>query len=457
MEVKVYVEGIQRIVCGVTDKTTCEEIVIALAQATGRTGRYTLREKVKEYERNVTPGERLLESLTKYGQQAREVQLTLQHLGPSLGEGTNEPLAPLRRGEAEGRTRRGVGGAGLHRQSLPLLSCLRLHPEPLPEELKKPKRKSLTLMEEAWGWLENLGRVGRQQLGRDKGKCKDDDKGDGRSDSAGARPGKIAPASGALQGRDKKEKHKSREDQTRISRLGKCGKETLEYEVVGRNVGAEQSDGSFEAVRGEEAELRRIIIQQQACLRELELKIDSSDEQSRLLELQQAERWSAERIPLLSEEEEEQLEFWLNELKAEGDYEKDLQTEFLQLKEKVAECKNKLEEYKAKLLHADGTSSSVQTVQSEEVESTSGSAMEEKTVADSPGGGSKERAAITTVDSKLPCVLESANQIESQPSGPSELREWWSRWAQAQKPTQGSTPKTVHRSELTIHLGSTRV
>uniref|UniRef100_A0AAY5EF78 Ras association domain-containing protein n=1 Tax=Electrophorus electricus TaxID=8005 RepID=A0AAY5EF78_ELEEL len=392
MEVKVYVEGIQRIVCGVTDKTTCEEIVIALAQATGRTGRYTLREKVKEYERNVTPGERLLESLTKYGQQAREVQLTLQHLGPSLGEGTNEPLAPLRR------------GAGLHRQSLPLLSCLRLHPEPLPEELKKPKRKSLTLMEEAWGWLENLGRVGRQ-----------------------------------------------------ISRLGKCGKETLEYEVVGRNVGAEQSDGSFEAVRGEEAELRRIIIQQQACLRELELKIDSSDEQSRLLELQQAERWSAERIPLLSEEEEEQLEFWLNELKAEGDYEKDLQTEFLQLKEKVAECKNKLEEYKAKLLHADGTSSSVQTVQSEEVESTSGSAMEEKTVADSPGGGSKERAAITTVDSKLPCVLESANQIESQPSGPSELREWWSRWAQAQKPTQGSTPKTVHRSELTIHLGSTRV
>lgn len=36
MEVKVYVEGVQRIVCGVTDKTTCQEVVIALAQALGK-------------------------------------------------------------------------------------------------------------------------------------------------------------------------------------------------------------------------------------------------------------------------------------------------------------------------------------------------------------------------------------------------------------------------------------
>lgn len=30
-----YVEGVQRIVCGVTEKTTCQEVVIALAQALG--------------------------------------------------------------------------------------------------------------------------------------------------------------------------------------------------------------------------------------------------------------------------------------------------------------------------------------------------------------------------------------------------------------------------------------
>uniref|UniRef100_A0A671K7R3 Ras association domain-containing protein 8-like n=1 Tax=Sinocyclocheilus anshuiensis TaxID=1608454 RepID=A0A671K7R3_9TELE len=96
MEVKVYVEGVHRIVCGVTEKTTCQEVVIALAQALGRTGRYTLREKFKEYERNVTPDERLLEALEKYGEQAKEVQLTLKHIGPSLGEETNQPKAQMR-------------------------------------------------------------------------------------------------------------------------------------------------------------------------------------------------------------------------------------------------------------------------------------------------------------------------------------------------------------------------
>lgn len=36
MEIKVSVDGVQRIVCGVTDTTTCQEIVIALAQALGK-------------------------------------------------------------------------------------------------------------------------------------------------------------------------------------------------------------------------------------------------------------------------------------------------------------------------------------------------------------------------------------------------------------------------------------
>uniref|UniRef100_A0A671L7Y3 Ras association domain family member 11 n=1 Tax=Sinocyclocheilus anshuiensis TaxID=1608454 RepID=A0A671L7Y3_9TELE len=130
MEVKVYVEGVQRIVCGVTDKTTCQEVVIALARALGRTGRYTLREKFKEYERNVTPDERLLESLEKYGEQAKEVQLTLKHISPSLGEETNQ----------------GSGAIALHRQSLPPLSHLCIHSEPPPEEPKRPKRKSLTIL-----------------------------------------------------------------------------------------------------------------------------------------------------------------------------------------------------------------------------------------------------------------------------------------------------------------------
>lgn len=35
MEVKVSVEGVPRVVCGVTEKTTCQEVVIALAQSLG--------------------------------------------------------------------------------------------------------------------------------------------------------------------------------------------------------------------------------------------------------------------------------------------------------------------------------------------------------------------------------------------------------------------------------------
>lgn len=36
MEIKVSVDGLQRIVCGVTEMTTCQEVVIAVAQALGK-------------------------------------------------------------------------------------------------------------------------------------------------------------------------------------------------------------------------------------------------------------------------------------------------------------------------------------------------------------------------------------------------------------------------------------
>uniref|UniRef100_A0A3P8YFG8 Ras association domain-containing protein n=1 Tax=Esox lucius TaxID=8010 RepID=A0A3P8YFG8_ESOLU len=90
MEVKVSVEGVLHVVSRVTEKTTCQEVVIALAQSLGRPGRYTLKEKFKDFDRNVTPNERILESLEKYGEHAREVQLTLSHNGPPLGEGPSK-------------------------------------------------------------------------------------------------------------------------------------------------------------------------------------------------------------------------------------------------------------------------------------------------------------------------------------------------------------------------------
>lgn len=81
MELKVWVDGIKRVVCGVTDNTTCQDIVIALAQAMGRTGRFTLIEKWRENERPLAPTECPLLVLQKWGEFASEVKLVLYESG----------------------------------------------------------------------------------------------------------------------------------------------------------------------------------------------------------------------------------------------------------------------------------------------------------------------------------------------------------------------------------------
>lgn len=58
MELKVWVEGIQRIVCGVTETTTtCQDVVFALAHAIGKVGRFTLIERWRNNERLLAPNE----------------------------------------------------------------------------------------------------------------------------------------------------------------------------------------------------------------------------------------------------------------------------------------------------------------------------------------------------------------------------------------------------------------
>ncbi|XP_066998896.1 ras association domain-containing protein 8 isoform X3 [Anabrus simplex] len=78
MELKVWVEGIQRIVCGVTDNTTCQDVVYALAHATGKTGRFTLIERWRNNERLLAPNEHPLRILTKWGEYSSDVQFILQ-------------------------------------------------------------------------------------------------------------------------------------------------------------------------------------------------------------------------------------------------------------------------------------------------------------------------------------------------------------------------------------------
>uniref|UniRef100_A0A3Q2DT85 Ras association domain family member 8a n=1 Tax=Cyprinodon variegatus TaxID=28743 RepID=A0A3Q2DT85_CYPVA len=132
MELKVWVDGVQRVVCGVTEATTCQEVVIALAQAIGRTGRYTLVEKWRDTERHLAPHESPVASLNTWGQYAGDVQLILHRTGPSLTERPPSEGPPLRGPER-----------GLYRQSLPPLAKLR-HPNDGSLRRREPRRKSLT-------------------------------------------------------------------------------------------------------------------------------------------------------------------------------------------------------------------------------------------------------------------------------------------------------------------------
>ncbi|KAK7904413.1 hypothetical protein WMY93_017020 [Mugilogobius chulae] len=146
MELKVWVDGVQRIVCGVTEFTTCQEVVIALAQAIGRTGRYTLIEKWRDTERHLSPQEYPVVSLNKWGHYASDVQLILQRTGPSLSE----------RPTSDGTTR--VPERGFYRQSLPPFAKLRPFATDRSLRRKEPKRKSLTFSGGARGLREIFGR-----------------------------------------------------------------------------------------------------------------------------------------------------------------------------------------------------------------------------------------------------------------------------------------------------------
>uniref|UniRef100_A0A3B5AP75 Ras association domain family member 7 n=1 Tax=Stegastes partitus TaxID=144197 RepID=A0A3B5AP75_9TELE len=91
MELKVWVEGVVRVVCGLSLTTSCQDVVIALAQAIGQTGRYVLILKLRANERHLVAEDCPLQQLAQLGQQAAEVQFILRRTGPSLSEGPNTP------------------------------------------------------------------------------------------------------------------------------------------------------------------------------------------------------------------------------------------------------------------------------------------------------------------------------------------------------------------------------
>ncbi|XP_071073978.1 ras association domain-containing protein 7 isoform X2 [Dasypus novemcinctus] len=94
MELKVWVDGIQRVVCGVSEQTTCQEVVIALAQAIGQTGRFVLVQRLREKERQLLPQECPVGAQATCGQFASDVQFVLRRTGPSLASRPSSDSCP---------------------------------------------------------------------------------------------------------------------------------------------------------------------------------------------------------------------------------------------------------------------------------------------------------------------------------------------------------------------------
>lgn len=418
----------------------------------------------------MSPGERLLETLEKYGEQAKEVQLKLHHGGAPVWDdmsrakvGRYQPCPPLRRKDAGARMRRGSGTPSLHRQSLPPMSCSRQEAGQQQEDVKKPKRKSLTLMEEAWEWLESLGKGMVYSTAGEKESNK-------RSHQRNSLDvfliaGKENSSLQKSKGKGQKSVKSDLDHQTscclgsqtkpKESRRSKKGQEAQFVDLY-RPTSA--------ACEEEKNQLRETIVCQLSCLQDLQLQVASMDAHISELEgKQRARRASQEAQRRLAEEEMEQIRFWENELKAKEGYGKDLERQFLELKAKALECKSRLEVYRREMQGLNFFAT--QLVQedpeagSEGARSLPGISTEDgkQEQSDPDGNVNINRKLLPSKDLSSFALPPPSPTKERRPTGPTELREWWTRWSKAQSSQSQTKKKVVHRSELTIYLGSTKV
>lgn len=429
----------------------------------------------------MAPSEHLLESLAKYGEQAREVQLTLLHNGPSAWDemsrtkvGRYQPCPPLRRKDAGTRMRRGSSSVSLHRQSLPPLSSSRQEAEQQKEDLKRPKRKSLTLMEEAWEWLESLGKSKVYSTACDKERSKKTDKRNRTSFDISLTADKDnSGQSSRSKVRGQKSSKSDLDHQTSCCMGSQTrGKESKRSKKTREAKSDDMPSSSRATTEDEKNSLRETIIGQLSCLQSLQVQTAHIDKQIfQLEEKQRAKKAEQEAQQRMAEEETEQIKFWENELKAEEGYEKDLKRQFHEMRAKAVECKYRLEECKRKMQGLDffatqnavqedsemglkaganaATATGISTVSTEDHKWQQSDPDRDENI---------NRKFLPREDFNPPHALVPPSQIkERRPTGPTELREWWTRWSEAQNTQSQSKQQVIHRSELTIYLGSTKV
>ncbi|XP_013358377.1 PREDICTED: ras association domain-containing protein 7 [Chinchilla lanigera] len=151
MELKVWVDGVQRVVCGVSEQTTCQEVVIALAQAIGQTGRFVLVQRLKEKERQLLPQECPVDAQATCGQFANDVQFVLRRTGPSLaGRPSSDSCPPPERCPVRASLPP-KPRAALGRESHRALGCPRLAPSPSSYEPLAPGAPNLGCLEDLPG------------------------------------------------------------------------------------------------------------------------------------------------------------------------------------------------------------------------------------------------------------------------------------------------------------------
>lgn len=79
MDLKVYMNGVQRTVSGVDRNTTCQDIMLSLTQ---QPDRYVLVEKWRSYERQLNPQEYPIKSLNRWGEYAKDVDFIVKKCEP---------------------------------------------------------------------------------------------------------------------------------------------------------------------------------------------------------------------------------------------------------------------------------------------------------------------------------------------------------------------------------------
>nr|XP_043878482.1 ras association domain-containing protein 8b [Solea senegalensis] len=287
MELKVWVDGVQRIVCGVTEFTTCQEVVIALAQAIGRTGRYTLIEKWRDTERHLAPNENPVVSLNKWGQYASDVQLILQRTGPSISE----------RPTSDRQAR--VPERGFYRQSLPPLAKFRTSGADHSLKRREPKRKSLTFSGGAKGLREIFGRS------RDA-EAKQAQQRSVSLNLSRVGGGGVASVPGS-----------PARDLSRLVQLQRDKLQALESRLLGCEAElGEWEEAASEAIERENLEVELLLLEQQVRRNDAEIEED---------------------------------EFWQNELQIEQESERQLRQQLAELQGRVRECEAKLSEHLARI------------------------------------------------------------------------------------------------------------